>query len=67
MKIRFAVAIEGKNYEVSGSYLLNDEEIFNSIKYQSIFPVNEENIQFFEMDTETGEVDKFIFYKMEDD
>jgi hypothetical protein len=67
MKIRFAVAIEGKNYEVSGSYLLNDEEIFDNIKDQSIFPVNEENIQFFEMDTETGEVDKSIFYKMEDD
>lgn len=67
MKIRFAVAIEGKNYEVSGFYLLNDEEVFDNIKDQSIFPVNEENIQFFEMDTETGEVDKSIFYKMEDD
>jgi hypothetical protein len=66
MKIRFAVAIEGKNYEVSGSYLLNDEEVFDNIKDQSIFPVNEENIQFFEMDTETCEVDKSIFYKMED-
>jgi hypothetical protein len=67
MKIRFAVAIEGKNYEVSGSYLLNDEEIFDTLKDQAIFPVNEENVQFFEMDTETGEVDKSIFYKMEDD
>lgn len=66
MKIRFAVAIEGKNYEVSGSYLLNDEEIFDNIKEQSIFPVNEENIQFFEMDTETGKIDKSIFYKEEE-
>lgn len=66
MKIRFAVAIEGKNYEVSGSYLLNDEEIFDTIKDQAIFPVNEENIQFFEMDTETGEIHESIFYKMED-
>ena len=68
MKIRFAVSIDGddKRYEISGSSLLNDEEVFETIENQAIFPITEEITQFFELDTETLKVVKSIFYKMED-
>lgn len=66
MKIRFAVSIDdGKRYEISGSSLLNDEQVFEAIENQSTFRVTEEITQFFELDTETLEVVKSMFYKME--
>lgn len=66
MKIRFAVSIDdGKRYEISGSSWLNDEQVFEAIKNQSTFRVTEEITQFFELDTETLEVVKSMFYKME--
>jgi hypothetical protein len=66
MKIRFAVLENEKDFEVTGSYLLNDEEVKESLIDQAISRSKEGNVQFYEMDTESMTV-KSVEMESQDD
>lgn len=58
MLVRFAVLTKDKDYEVTGSYYLNDEEMLNNVIDQAVESTKTGNVQFYVLDTETLKVDK---------
>lgn len=58
MLIRFVVLTKSRDYEVTGSYLLDDKEILSNVLNQALPETEKGTYQFYVLDTETLKVDK---------